>query len=178
MDLSDYQKAAQLEAKGNYAESKTLYRKFYERYPKNRMAQFAMYREGFLTQVHMKKFEEGKQILNELIKKKPDAEIRSEAFFGIGIGYHVQGKTQERNNILKMLINEFPGSTASESAKLCLEEINMGMNGCSLNWKKCLIKELQHPMRLEIFLDNTLSTFMKFNLSRMYFKMVRLAGYT
>ena len=127
LDLSDYQKAAQLEAKGNYAESKTLYRKFYERYPKNRMAQFAMYREGFLTQVHMKKFEEGKQILNELIKKKPDAEIRSEAFFGIGIGYHVQGKTQERNNILKMLINEFPGSTASESAKLCLEE-----NQCDL----------------------------------------------
>lgn len=122
LDTSDYQKAAQMEAQGKYGEAKELYRKFYERYPKNRMAQFAMYREGFLTQVYMKQFAEGKQILDELIKRKPDAEIRSEAYFGIGVGYHVQGKTEERNSVLKMLVNEFPGSTASESAKLCLEE--------------------------------------------------------
>jgi TolA-binding protein len=127
LDLSDYQKAAQLEGQGNYIEAKAAYRKFYERYPKNRMAQFAMYREGFMTQVYLKKYEEGKQILDELIKRKPDAEIRSEAYFGIGMGYHIQGKLDERNNIMKMLINEFPGSTASDIAKLCLEE-----NQCNL----------------------------------------------
>jgi TolA-binding protein len=120
IDMSAYFKAGALEAEKKYQVAINKYQEFYKHYPRHRMAAYALYREGFITQIYLKKYEAGRKILEMVIKRRPDIEIRTEAYYGLALGYRQKGDATSGNNIFKMLINEYPGSTAAEAAKLCL----------------------------------------------------------
>jgi TolA-binding protein len=80
-----------------------------------------MYREGYVTQLRLKKVAEGRTILENVIARKPDAEIRSEAYVGMALGYQAEGDTEKANNIFRMLTEQYAGTTAAEFARECLE---------------------------------------------------------
>jgi len=127
IDMATFNQANELEGAGNYQAAVAKYREFYQKYPRHRMSVYAMYREGFITQVYLKQFESGRAILEEVIKRKPDAEIRSETYYGIALGYRQAGQIDKATEILKMLTTEYVGSTAAESAKNCLQAGECGL---------------------------------------------------
>lgn len=122
IDMNLFYEANGLEPLGKYQEAMEKYREFYKKYPNHRMAGLAMYREGFILQVYLNRGEEGQRVLEDLIKRKPDAEIRSEAYFGMAIGYKKMGKEDPSIEIMNMLIQEYPASAAAEASRACLKE--------------------------------------------------------
>lgn len=122
VDLTLLQQGERLETIGQYNESKAAYRGFYEKYPKYPLATYAMYREGFIVQIYQHRYNEGRKILEEVIRRDPaNADVRTEAYFGIAIGYQQEGNQVKANEILQMLRNEYPTSTAAMQAATCLE---------------------------------------------------------
>lgn len=85
------------------------------------MASYAMYREGYVTQLRLKKVADGRKILENVIARKPDAEIRSEAYVGMALGYKAEGDGAKANGIFQMLTDQYAGTTAAEFARECLE---------------------------------------------------------
>lgn len=120
IDLSLLNEASRLEYEENYQQSLEKYRSFYGKYPKHRLSSYALYREGFILQINLQKYEEGKAALQEVLHRNPDASIRTEAYYGIALGLRKQGLTEDGDRILKMLAEEYPGSIAAEAARECL----------------------------------------------------------
>ncbi|EPG67178.1 tetratricopeptide repeat protein [Leptospira wolffii] len=120
IDLSLLKEASDLEYQENYQRSLEKYRAFYGKYPKHRLSSYALYREGFILQINLHKYDEGKAVLQEVLNRNPDASIRTEAYYGIALGLRKQGLTEDGDRILKMLAEEYPGSIAAEAAKECL----------------------------------------------------------
>jgi TolA-binding protein len=86
------------------------------------MAPYAMYRIGFIKQIYLKDFKEGRKILEEVIRRNPsNADVRTEAYYGIALGYQEEGNDNESKEILKMLTQEYPASTAAMQAQGCLD---------------------------------------------------------
>jgi TolA-binding protein len=121
IDLTLFRNASAAESAGRFAEANSLYQQFYTKYPRHRLAAYAMYREGYVTQLRLKKVAEGRTILENVIARKPDAEIRSEAYVGMALGYQAEGDTEKANNIFRMLTEQYAGTTAAEFARECLE---------------------------------------------------------
>ncbi len=121
IDLSLFQQASAAESAGKYAEANGLYSQFYTKYAKHRMASYAMYREGYVTQLRLKKVADGRKILENVIARKPDAEIRSEAYVGMALGYRAEGDSEKSNAMFRMLTEQYAGTTAAEFARECLE---------------------------------------------------------
>lgn len=121
IDLSLFRNGSAAESAGNFGEANSLYSQFYNKYPRHRMASYAMYREGYVTQLRLKKVAEGRKILENVIARKPDAEIRSEAYVGMALGYQAEGDAEKANNIFRMLTDQYAGTTAAEFARECLE---------------------------------------------------------
>lgn len=127
ISLEGFYDAQKQEFSGKYDAAIEGYKSFYKKYPRHRMAAFAMYREGFILQIYKKKFKEGHAVLERVIQKKPGADIRTEAYYGIALGYRASGQTAKGNQVLKMLINEYPVSTAAEAARNCLDTGNCNL---------------------------------------------------
>ncbi|MCB1175276.1 MAG: tetratricopeptide repeat protein [Leptospiraceae bacterium] len=127
ISLDGFYDAQNKEYAGNYDQAIQGYQAFYNQYPRHRMAAYAMYREGFILQIYRKKYAEGHKLLERVIQQKPGADIRTEAYYGIALGYRASGDTAKGNQILKMLINEYPASTAAEAARGCLDSGNCGI---------------------------------------------------
>jgi len=121
IDMSLFNQASGAEASGNYAQAISLYQQFYTKYPKHRMALYAMYREGYVTQLRLKRVADGRKILETLISGKPNAEIRSEAFVGVALGYKAEGDNEKANDQFRTIAREYAGTTAAEFARECLE---------------------------------------------------------
>lgn len=121
IDMTLFKEASQAEGSGKYAEANSLYSQFYTKYPRHRMASYAMYREGYVTQLRLKKVADGRKILENVIARKPDAEIRSEAYVGMALGYKAEGDGAKANGIFQMLTDQYAGTTAAEFARDCLE---------------------------------------------------------
>lgn len=121
IDMSLFEKASAAESAGNYDAANTLYEQFYTKYPRHRLASYAMYREGYVTQLRLKKVAEGRKILENVIALKPDAETRSEAYIGMALGYKAEGDATKASDIFRMLTQEYAGTTAAEFARECLE---------------------------------------------------------
>ena len=121
IDMTLFKDASAAEASGKYAEANFLYSQFYSKYPRHRMASYAMYREGYVTQLRLKKVADGRKILENVISRKPDAEIRSEAYIGMALGYKAEGDADKANGIFRMLTDQYAGTTAAEFARECLE---------------------------------------------------------
>ena len=122
VDLTDFNEGSSFEMAGKYQQAIESYEKFIERYPRYHLALYATYRKGFITQVYLKKFSEGRGMLEEVIRKDPfNADIRTEAYFGIALGFQQEGKNEESKELLKMLVNEYPNSTAAFQASECLD---------------------------------------------------------
>lgn len=121
IDMSLFQQASAAEGGGKYADANSLYSQFYTKYPKHRMASYAMYREGYVTQLRLKKVADGRKILETVIARQPDAEIRSEAYVGMALGYKAEGDGEKANGIFRMLTDQYAGTTAAEFARECLE---------------------------------------------------------
>ncbi len=121
IDLTAFQSGGSLEGQGKYQEAITSYQEFYKRYPRHRMSAYAMYREGFITQIYLKNFEKGRKILEEVIKRRPDYEILTEAYTGIAFGYQAAGNTEKSKEIFKMIIEQYPGTSAADAARQCLD---------------------------------------------------------
>ncbi|MBS0617919.1 MAG: hypothetical protein JSR44_06995 [Spirochaetes bacterium] len=121
IDMTLYQQAGTAEGAGKYAEANILYAEFYKKYPKHRMAAYAMYREGYVTQLKLKQVAQGRKILENVIARKPDAEIRSEAYIGMALGYRAEGDGEKANGIFRMLAEQYAGTTAAEFARECLD---------------------------------------------------------
>jgi len=122
VDLTLLQNAERLESAGRYADSASAYRGFYEKYPRYPLASYAMYREGFIVQIYQKRYSEGRKILEEVIRRDPvNADVRTEAYFGIAVGYQEEGNQARSFEILQMLRREYPSSTAAMQAEACLE---------------------------------------------------------
>jgi len=126
IDMSLYNSAMNNEFGGRYKSAIENYIKFYEKYPRHRMAAYAMYRHGYIEQIYNKNYAAGKKILENVISKKPDAEIRTEAYYGMALGYIKSGDKDTGKNILKMLMKEYATTTAAESARMCLDSGNCG----------------------------------------------------
>ncbi|MCB1327352.1 MAG: tetratricopeptide repeat protein [Spirochaetales bacterium] len=122
IDLTDFEEGQNLEFSGKYQEAIQRYQSFYEAHPRHRYAAYAMYREGFIRQLYLGEVAEGRQILERVIEGRPDADVRTEAYYGIAMGKRASGQTGEANEILRMLMSEYPGSTAAEAARLCLQQ--------------------------------------------------------
>jgi TolA-binding protein len=122
IDMTAFNEACSLEISARHAEAIEKFKEFYRKYPKHRLSHYAMYREGFIAQIYQKKYVEGRKILEEVIKRNPDAGTRTEAYYGIALGYQVEGQMDKSREILKMLINEYPASTAAEQAQDCLDK--------------------------------------------------------
>lgn len=75
IDMSLFQQASVAESAGKFSEANGLYSQFYTKYPKHRMASYAMYREGYVTQLRLRQVADGRKILENVIARKPDAEI-------------------------------------------------------------------------------------------------------
>ena len=70
------------------------------------------FREGYVTQLRLKKVAEGRKIEN-VIARKPDAEIRSEVY--VGMAGHAEGDAE--SNIFRMLTDQYVlATTAAEFA--------------------------------------------------------------
>lgn len=121
IDMTLFQQASSAEGAGKYAEANSLYSQFYTKYPRHRMASYAMYREGYVTQLRLKKVADGRKILESVISRQPDAEIRSEAYVGKALGYKAEGDAEKANEIFRMLTDQYAGTTAAEFARECLE---------------------------------------------------------
>jgi len=121
IDMTLFKDASSAEGSGKYAEANSLYNQFYSKYPKHRMASYAMYREGYVTQLRLKKVADGRKILENVIARQPDAEIRSEAYVGMALGYRAEGDAEKSNGIFRMLTDQYAGTTAAEFARECLE---------------------------------------------------------
>lgn len=121
IDMTLFREASQAEGSGKYAEANSLYAQFYTKYPRHRMASYAMYREGYVTQLRLRKVADGRKILENVIARKPDAEIRSEAYVGMALGYKAEGDGAKANGIFQMLTDQYAGTTAAEFARDCLE---------------------------------------------------------
>lgn len=121
IDMTLFKDASSAEGSGKYAEANSLYSQFYTKYPRHRMSSYAMYREGYVTQLRLKKVAEGRKILENVIARKPDAEIRSEAYIGMALGYRAEGDAEKANSIFHMLTDQYAGTTAAEFARECLE---------------------------------------------------------
>lgn len=121
IDLALFRKASAAESAGKFGEANALYAEFYTKYPRHRMASYAMYREGYVTQLRLKQVAEGRKILENVIARKPDAEIRSEAYVGMALGYRAEGDNDKANGIFRMLTEQYAGTTAAEFARECLE---------------------------------------------------------
>jgi TolA-binding protein len=121
IDMSLFQQASVAESAGKFSEANALYSQFYTKYPKHRMASYAMYREGYVTQLRLRQVADGRKILENVIARKPDAEIRSEAYVGMALGYKAEGDAEKSNAIFRMLTDQYAGTTAAEFARECLE---------------------------------------------------------
>ncbi len=121
IDMTLFREASQAEGSGKYADANSLYSQFYTKYPRHRMASYAMYREGYVTQLRLRKVADGRKILENVIARKPDAEIRSEAYVGMALGYKAEGDGAKANGIFQMLTDQYAGTTAAEFARECLE---------------------------------------------------------
>lgn len=121
LDMTLFDEAGKAEGAGKYTEANSLYGQFYSKYPRHRKASYAMYREGYITQVNLKKVAEGRKILENVIARQPDAEIRSEAYVGMALGYRAEGDSEKSNGIFRMLTDQYAGTTAAEFARECLE---------------------------------------------------------
>ncbi|MBE7412827.1 MAG: tetratricopeptide repeat protein [Leptospiraceae bacterium] len=126
IDMSAFQNGGSLEGQGKYQEAIASYQEFYKRYPRHRMSGYAMYREGFITQIYLKNFEKGRKILEDVIKRRPDYEILTEAYTGIAFGYQAAGNSEKSKEIFKMIIEQYPGTSAADAARTCLD------TGCRL----------------------------------------------
>jgi|GEM_PF-2409450 len=128
VDLADYNEGSKYEMKGEYQKAIEYYDKFIERYPHYHLALYAAYRKGFITQIYLKNYSEGRTMLEDLIRKDPyNADIRTEAYFGIALGLQEEGNKEKSKELLKMLVNEYPNSTAAFQARECLDR-----GSCSL----------------------------------------------
>ena len=121
IDMTLFKEASQAEGSGKYADANSLYSQFYTKYPRHRMASYAMYREGYVTQLRLRKVADGRKILENVIARKPDAEIRSEAYVGMALGYKAEGDAAKASGIFQMLTEQYAGTTAAEFARECLE---------------------------------------------------------
>lgn len=121
IDLTLFNQASAAEGAGNYTEANSLYAQFYKKFPKHNKASYAMYREGYVTQLRLKRVADGRKILDSVLSTKPGAEIRSEAFVGVALGYKAEGDNEKANEMFRTIAKEYAGTTAAEFARECLE---------------------------------------------------------
>jgi len=127
IDMKDFNTAMSLEFSGSYNKAIAKYETFYERYPRHRMGTYALYRVGYIEQIYKKDFKKGRRILEQVINGRPDADIRTEAYYGMALGYMKAGENEKGKNILKMLVQEYSMTTAAESAEICLQSGKCGI---------------------------------------------------
>ncbi len=118
-----YEMGKKKEDSRKWQEAIGLYMKFYEKYPDTKNSLDALYRVAHIYHYNLKKYSQSIKIYKKIINSSSDTWLMSESYYGIGECLLKINKENEAQKNFKMLMQEFPETTAAQFAKEQLRKL-------------------------------------------------------